>query len=887
MKLLFFLIAFPFLAVAQSGKMFPSTIKSATDKLTLYVSEAGAGSGTGTSAGNAMSLANFLALAPSTIDTIYFNRGDEFEMGDINFSSRKVLSTFGSGDDPAFLGSIDISGETWTSAGGDLYYALISEPNWVIINGKCAINAETDRLPVLTRPTDTTATITHSLVSGYSDIVNSYIVIKVRYWTQSLRRTVTNYNGAGLITFDGFADVNGATNNNIDLVLYNKKEFLDGNDQWAWESDTLWVQAAASPSTMNIRAINTEYGIKSTAEVVVDNIEFKEYYTAAIWSDGGNVIITDSYFHDIRDTPVLIEKKVTAPSITNSTFERFGNNGIFMRPCDDATITGNTIDSAGMLLNYGWQTWTETGAFSGYSNSVACGINYVIDFEDDTIDGENLTCQNNTITNSAYCGVHMGCGTDNNISYNKVTGYTKRFKDGGGIYTYHYLPYAVPNANNIISYNNVDGEGSFAGLTNVADIGIYCDNGSYAANVNHNTIKNSEWGILLNQGTSNHTVEYNNVLNCDYSLVIRQWNLSNRMFLNNVNNNINYNVFAATDQADKCIFFNLNYGNPTWNPYSGTGGADNNVYSSIYTFNIAHSDNKGGDLSLGTLRTAYGEDAASSSIRYIGQLTENYTSSTSAEDADSYSRDSVNTTVTTYGIGPYYSRLIYEKPYSDFFVASSSQDYDGGTYSDMQFTNTSTFAISFWFKAPSNPAATQFFISNFNASGRGYGVGLRSDGTIIFNMTSTTGTNRALFVTSVDIADNAWHHILCYKASSVGSSKIYVDGVDAGSVLDNTLSTTLASTDPITIGSYRTSSNYYDGYIDEVAIWNTNVTGGVSNIYNSGRGGDLRVLYPTNVLHYWRLGLPNDLLDVGVTANALDLTGSGSPPTSSTDAANN
>jgi len=96
----------------------------------------------------------------------------------------------------------------------------------------------------------------------------------------------------------------------------------------------------------------------------------------------------------------------------------------------------------------------------------------------------------------------------------------------------------------------------------------------------------------------------------------------------------------------------------------------------------------------------------------------------------------------------------------------------------------------------------------------------------------------------------AWHHIVFIMNGK--SSIAYLDGVAVGmGELASTLSATGGS-DP-TIGKFPYSSNYYmDGEIDEVAVWDSALTGAQAKaIYNGGTPADLESLNPVG---WWRMG---------------------------------
>lgn len=861
----------------------------ASDK-SLFVSMAGSGDETGRNPAHAMAFADFL-LETITVNThIYFNRGDTFPFDEYDFSVRAHIGAYGSGADPIADSSVDISGLTWTDTGGGIYTTpMVTEPKWIWIAGECAKNAETARINVVARNNTTTATVANGSLDAYTDIIGSYLVIKEKNFQSSQRVTITNFVAAtDIITFDGPIP----TNLNIDLVVYNDTEFLTGNNEWVWRSGTLYVRAAASPSTLAIRKTDAIYGIKSTANLSVDNFEFKNYYTAAIWMNGGVPRVSNCYFHDIKDDAILIQRGVTGALVTDNTFLRIGNNGIFTRPLTDSNILRNTFTDIGMQANYNWMTWSD-GDGSIVINNVLGGGNafaMFVDLDDDTIDGSNVTLEYNTITNVAYRGISLGLGTDNTIRFNIISDFCNRYNDGGAIYTYHYRAYDLPNANNEIAYNIIDDNNN-----QYNTFGIYLDNASFASYVHHNTITNVTYptgsvsnfsgGILANRGTSDHTIEYNNLWGCDYGVTFRQHDPADGYYIDdNVNNQFNFNNIFSRRADQKALYFELDYSNPTWNPFSGTGGADNNHYGKLVgDLYVADSDNAGLNMNLAALQAAYGEDASSVQVTRNLDIIKNPTNAIANEDGTGYYDDLDGTPVTTYTIDPYYSRLLAQIEYSNQLVAASSQYFNAGTNADIQFGANTDFSISFWFKYAANPGANQILFSNLNSSSRGYNFLMQaSNGKLRFNCISTLSTSLLAIDSTNDLADNAWHHVLAVKHATEASSRLYIDGADQTNIITNNLTTTIVSTEDLFIGARNGPTQYADMHIDNVAIWNLSMIGNQTTLYNAGISWDYRNYASFQPLHYWSMGLADNLLDIGTSASPLNLTAVNGP-TSSTD----
>lgn len=658
--LIFILLIFTLPAKAQNVVGAVTTLQKPFTDLSVerdfYVSNSGTGDGF--TEPNPMSVADFLSAEVYNGNNVYFNKGEVYELGNKVISNGHVtVSHYGTGAAPMFTGSEDISGLTWNNEGGGTYSTtMVTEPKWIWIAGKCAKMAETPRIDVLGRPSTTRIVIDNADVSGYSSIIGSYIVVKIAYWTQSLRRKVTAYSpGSGEITVDGTILSNST---NIDLVLQNDTEYFVGDNEWAWTSGVLYVKAAASPSTLDIRQNQYDYAFYSRNKLTVIGLDFEDYYTAAIWHnsiDEEELTIDSVDFRDIRDVGVLVQKKIDSLNIQHSTFERIGNNGILMRPGSYGLVSRNVFDSIGMQPNWPTQTWLD-GPSITYSETVGAAITYRIDALYPNDDGREMTYERNTVSYTAYAGLHKGVGTHNTFQYNEISFFCQRFQDGAGIYSFHYLA-TGSDSSSIFQYNYIH-DGPSPVYSDRYEVGIYCDNRTIQANVHHNTLVNLQFGVFLNFDTKESTVENNNFFNCTkFALLISERDVGTNLHVN-IDNNVNNNVFASATSTQKAIWFELNYSFPTWNPYAT---ADFNYYVKNFgTPIIADSDNKGLNLTLTTLRTAYGKDASSVARLYTPVIVVNWTDAISNEDALSNYKDLDGNVLTTYTIPAFYSRIIAE-----------------------------------------------------------------------------------------------------------------------------------------------------------------------------------------------------------------------------------
>ena len=118
-----------------------------------------------------------------------------------------------------------------------------------------------------------------------------------------------------------------------------------------------------------------------------------------------------------------------------------------------------------------------------------------------------------------------------------------------------------------------------------------------------------------------------------------------------------------------------------------------------------------------------------------------------------------------------------------------------------------------------------FFGSGFNAASAAFIVGIQDAAWGV--------TQYGAFVGSTAAAANVWAHIAVVNAGTQWT--IYANGIAA----TGTMTTTLAAY-PVFLGSYG-GGGYWNGQIDDVAIWNRSLTPPeIRQLYTQGRGGWLQ-----------------------------------------------
>ena len=197
--------------------------------------------------------------------------------------------------------------------------------------------------------------------------------------------------------------------------------------------------------------------------------------------------------------------------------------------------------------------------------------------------------------------------------------------------------------------------------------------------------------------------------------------------------------------------------------------------------------------------------------------------------------------------------------YSMNFDSASSDYIDAGNDSSLNW-GTGDGSVSCWFKTTQNVSGAVDLVINggFSTGGKGYILYLDASEKVGFylddNVSPTTPAQ-----SSGSVADGNWKHVVGVRES--GSIKLYLNGSLVSTQTDSTGN--IDSTDNLIIGAGTNASsgaigNFFDGLIDEVAIWNTALTSTqVSEIYNATGTNltkDLTTVSGSNLIYWNRMG---------------------------------
>ena len=187
--------------------------------------------------------------------------------------------------------------------------------------------------------------------------------------------------------------------------------------------------------------------------------------------------------------------------------------------------------------------------------------------------------------------------------------------------------------------------------------------------------------------------------------------------------------------------------------------------------------------------------------------------------------------------GAFGSGTFTSNSYSAYFDGTNDYIETGNKFDFIQ--QTCNFSLTFWMKLTDyTTAANQFLLANDEAfiwyDNRG--------GTSISQNALRMYLGSPGFDATNAITDNDWHHIAA-TCSASGSIKLYVDG---SQILSTTAPSTNSnsSTNNLRFGSFTSNTSYLGGYLDEVAIFNRELTSTeISNIISNKAYSNFSAMY--------------------------------------------
>ena len=146
--------------------------------------------------------------------------------------------------------------------------------------------------------------------------------------------------------------------------------------------------------------------------------------------------------------------------------------------------------------------------------------------------------------------------------------------------------------------------------------------------------------------------------------------------------------------------------------------------------------------------------------------------------------------------------------------------------------STDNFSLEFWMKTNNTPVGNAVIVGRNDAvTNNTWWIGVNSNGHIVFEL-----KNADIGDKNPAVNDGSWHFITAIRDKDADKNYLYIDGNKVDSAVANYTSG-FESNAPINLG-YLGSSFYYNGSLDELAIFNAALSkSDIQNHYNKGRKG--------------------------------------------------
>jgi hypothetical protein len=146
---------------------------------------------------------------------------------------------------------------------------------------------------------------------------------------------------------------------------------------------------------------------------------------------------------------------------------------------------------------------------------------------------------------------------------------------------------------------------------------------------------------------------------------------------------------------------------------------------------------------------------------------------------------------------------------------------------------TGDMGLSMWVRLESNTDPALFNKWTSSGNQKGFYIQYTSAGLRMANSSNGSTESVGTSVTQT-LSNGTWYHIVANYDASAGEAEFFVNGSSIGS--STGLATSIFdNTEPFIIGSHQGNSNFLDGVVDEVGVWNRLLSGvEVGLLYNSG-----------------------------------------------------
>ena len=194
-------------------------------------------------------------------------------------------------------------------------------------------------------------------------------------------------------------------------------------------------------------------------------------------------------------------------------------------------------------------------------------------------------------------------------------------------------------------------------------------------------------------------------------------------------------------------------------------------------------------------------------------------------------------------------------------LQSHAIDFDGSTdyisAGSLSYITSNVFTISGWIKATTSPPTYMPLFNFQNSSGVGSKFNWNHGAAPILWY---SGSTSKYFVGGSWRTDGLWHNVtLVIDRTTIGNSKLYVDGDEiSGGVTSGSGAMVL---NDLHLG-YNPTTQFYEGEMSNVAIWNSDQTTNKDNIYNNGSPQSTYTTTPNN---WWKLNAANSSYDTATS----------------------
>ncbi len=548
-----------------------------------------------------------------------FKRGDTWEQKDsivINTNPTAgniTLTSYGTGALPNIRGGINITGDTWTHEGGNLWWASTASHGDRVY----AVHLDGVQSRVAHHPNGLFAGLvitgtsggTNVQLAGYDaedgpDADGGFCAISGRRWKQDYITITSATNNVLTLasSVDGDITVGGS------VKLYDFKEAADSQGEWWYDSalDRIYIFSTTNPGTTAyneiIITVNEKFAfhISDGADnVTIELLKISHFHNGGIWVTGqvpGHTIKNNT-IEDLNMYGIFMDSHGASPAVTDmkimdNNINNCNTGGIFAgNNVDQATIIGNTIDSIQLWYGYGkFESWIG-------SQLLGHGIQFLASNNDD------MVINDNTITHTGAAGMNI-LGQSADIFDNIYDNNLRHVGDMGAMYTYGGLTGSSNEDINVVRarITNVGWDGTmewFKGDDNLDRRGMYFDGHTQNSRFDSSFIADSPamtTAIMVPQGSSGITLNYDTVSIGDHGSFVTQGIFIGSKFATDVTELTTWtNMWITADGDDaRCIGVN-DTDNTLMADWTWPTSIDNNNYDRtnsadfLYHYNGSHT----------------------------------------------------------------------------------------------------------------------------------------------------------------------------------------------------------------------------------------------------------------------------------------------------------